>query len=117
MTDIAVPTEIQLIVDALDDKRARDIRVLDLSSVSDSLDYFVVATGDSTVQLKALEDGVKEHLKANGFPAKGIEGPSTRWTLLNYGTIAVHLMSPDAREFYDLEGLWADAEQVEVTPA
>ena len=82
--------------------------------MSETLTYFIVASGESSVQLKALEDGVKEHLKANGFPPKSIEGPSARWTLLNYGDIVVHIMSPDAREFYDLEGLWADAEKLEI---
>ena len=112
----SIPEEIQLIVDALDDKRARNIAVLDLSKISDSLDYFVVATGESSLQLKALEDGVRERLKENKILPKGIEGPSSRWTLLDYGYIVVHVMSPEARDFYDLEGLWADAERLEVTP-
>lgn len=119
MTDIAtlsIPQELQLIVDALDDKRAKNITVLDLSGVSETLSYFVVATAESTLQIKALEDGVKERLKENGFMPKGIEGPSNRWILIDYGYIIVHLMSADARDFYDLEGLWADAARLEVTP-
>lgn len=110
------PAEVQLIVDALDDKRAKDITVLDLTTASETLDYFVVATGESSLQLKALEDGVREHLKAAGVLPRGIEGPSTRWTLLDYGSVVVHIMSREAREFYDLEGLWADAEQLEIIP-
>ena len=113
----AVPTEIQTIVDALDDKRAKDIVVLDLHAVSASLGWFVIATGESALQLRALEHGVLDELKEHGVRPRGIEGPSDRWILLDYGSIIVHLMSPDARAFYDLEGLWADAERVVVTPA
>lgn len=111
-----VPEEVQLIVDALDDKRAKDVVVLDLTGVSESLDWFIVATGESSLQLQALEDGVRERLKDGGHQPKAIEGPSARWVLMDYGFVVAHLMSPEARDFYDLEGLWADAERVTVTP-
>ena len=118
MTDPAdTPQEIQLIVDALDDRRAKDILVLDLTPVSESLSYFVIATGESSLQLGAMEDTVRGRLKENGFVAGAVEGPSQRWVLLDYGPVVVHLMSPEAREFYDLEGLWADARPLEVTPS
>ena len=112
-----VPREVHLIVNALDDKRAVDITVMDLSTASETLDYFIVATGESSLQLKAMEDGVKEELKSAGTMPKAIEGPSGRWVLMDYGYIVVHVMSPDAREFYDLEGLWADAERLNIEPA
>lgn len=111
-----IPAEVQLIVDALDDRRAKDIVVLDLHEVSESLDYFIVATGESVLQLKALEDSVRERLKDSGVRPRGVEGPSNRWILLDYGNVVAHIMSPDARSFYDLEGLWADARRLEVTP-
>lgn len=111
-----VPAEVQSLVDALDDKRARNIIVLHLEEVSDTLDWFVVATGDSSLQLQALEDAVRERLKATGVALRGVEGPSSRWVLMDYGTVVAHLMSPEARDFYDLEGLWADAPRVPVTP-
>ena len=63
-----------------------------------------------------MEDGVKESLKEMGTLPKGVEGPSTRWILMDYGFVIVHIMSPEARDFYDLEGLWADAARLEVTP-
>jgi len=56
-------------------------------------------------------------MKAAGHLPRGVEGPSNRWVLLDYGTVVVHVMSPDARDFYDLEGLWADANRVEVVPS
>lgn len=113
----AAPDDVQFIVDALDDKRAADIAVLDLRSVSDTLDWFVVATGESSLQLKALEESIRERMKQHGHQPRGVEGPSLRWVLLDYGAVVVHIMSPEARAFYDLEGLWADAERIAVTPS
>jgi ribosome-associated protein len=111
-----LPNELQTIVDALDDRRAKDIVVLELTDVSTSLDYFIIASGESSLQLKALEEGVHGKLKEEKIYPKGIEGPSQRWILLDYGYLVVHLMSPEARQFYDLEGLWADAKKLEITP-
>jgi ribosome-associated protein len=90
--------------------------LLDLREASETLDFFIVATGESSLQLRAMEEGVREKLKENGFIPKGVEGPSTRWVLVDYGNVVVHIMSPEAREFYDLEGLWADARQLEIAP-
>ncbi len=113
----ASPAAVQLIIDALDDKRAKDVTVLDLREVSTSLDFFIIATGESSLQLKALEESVRERMKADKVLPDGVEGPSDRWVLLDYGTVVVHLMSPEARDFYDLEGLWADAATLEVSPS
>ena len=115
-TAVDIPEEVQLLVDALDDKRAVDIAVLDLRGTSDTLDWFIIASGESSLQLKAMEDAARETLKSAGYQPKGVEGPSNRWVLLDYGYVVAHLMSPEARDFYDLEGLWADADRVEVTP-
>lgn len=111
------PAEVQTIVDALDDKRAKDVTVLDLRGVSTSLDFFVIATGESSLQLKALEESVRERMKAGKVLPNGVEGPSDRWVLIDYGTVIVHLMSPEARDFYDLEGLWADATPLDIAPS
>lgn len=61
-----------------------------------------------------MEDEVRYTLKDQGILPRGVEGPSERWVLIDYGDIVVHLMSADAREFYDLEGLWADAKQLDI---
>ena len=63
-----------------------------------------------------MQDNVKDDLKAKGNPPISIEGPSERWVLMDFGDIVVHIMSQEAREFYDLEGLWADATILEVAP-
>lgn len=111
-----IPTEVQLAVNILDDKRAEDIVVLNLMEVSDSLDWFVIATGTSTPHLRSLDEEVRAKLKDAGFEAVSLEGPSERWVLLDFASVTVHIMSRDAREFYDLEGLWGDAEEVDVQP-
>lgn len=116
-TDPSVTEEIQAVVDALDDKRGKEIVVLGLAEVSSSLEYFVVASGESSLQLQALESAVRERAKAAGLHLKAVEGPSQRWVLMDYGHLVVHLMSPEAREFYDLEGLWADAPRIPVVPS
>ena len=107
--------QLRTIHDALADKKADDIRILDLTGVSESLDYFVIATANSAPQLQALERNVLEKLREAGVRPIGVEGPSSRWLLINLGAIVVHLMSPEARDFYDLEGLWADARPVDTT--
>lgn len=61
-----------------------------------------------------MEDEVRYTLKDQGILPRGVEGPSERWVLIDYGDIVVHVMSPDAREFYDLEGLWADAKRLDI---
>ncbi|RDI94521.1 ribosome silencing factor [Meiothermus sp. QL-1] len=105
-------TLIAQIKEALEDKKALDIVALDLTEVSDALDYFVIATGTSQPHLQALERAVREKLLAQGVRAAHVEGPSPRWVLLDYGPVLVHLMSPEARAYYDLEGFWADARRL-----
>ncbi len=118
MTETAViPEEVRLIIETLDDGRAKDITLLDLHGVSETLSYFIIATGESSLQLRALEQAVRERVKAAGQLPQSIEGPSDRWILLDYGDVTLHLMSREARAFYDLEGLWADAVEVEIDVA
>jgi ribosome-associated protein len=101
--------QIKIIHAALEDKKALNVVALDLTRVSTTLDYFVIATATSQPQLQALERNVLEKMREAGVRAASVEGPSPRWILLNFGAIIVHLMTPETREFYDLEGLWADA--------
>jgi ribosome-associated protein len=104
--------QLNIIFDALEDKKATDIVMLDLSGVSDSLDYFVICSATSQPQMNALERYVLEKLLEVDVRAVNVEGPSPRWVLINLGAILVHIMTPETRDFYDLEGLWADAKHV-----
>ena len=105
---------LKVIYDALDDKKATDISILNLTGVSTSLDYFVIASANSQPQLQALERSVLNEMRDIGIRPAAVEGPSPRWVLVNFGNIIVHLMTPETRDFYDLEGLWADASPVEL---
>jgi ribosome-associated protein len=105
---------LKVIYNALDDKKATDISILNLTGVSTSLDYFVIASANSQPQLQALERSVLNEMRDVGVRPAAVEGPSPRWVLVNFGDIIVHLMTPETRDFYDLEGLWADASPVEL---
>ncbi|MGQ9510837.1 MAG: ribosome silencing factor [Thermaceae bacterium] len=95
----------------LSEKKAEDVVALDLRGVSDTLDYFVIATAQSTPHLRALEHHLEERLETLSLRPRSTE-ESPRWVVLDLGEVVVHLMSREARAFYDLEGFWADAERV-----
>ena len=99
----------------LDDKKAKDIRVLQIGTLTTIGDYFVVATGTSTTQVKALADEVDRQLSAEGLTPKRIEGYQTAsWVLMDYYDVIVHVFLEETREFYSLERLWNDAPVVEL---
>ena len=97
----------------LDSKKAQDIKAINISSLSILADYFLLATGTSTTQVKSLADEVEFKLKQQGIMPQRIEGyNSGSWILLDYGDVVVHVFLKDTRSFYSLEHLWVDAEQV-----
>ena len=94
---------------ALEDAKANDVRQLDVRRLTDITDWMVIASGTSTRHVLALADHVRTQVKAKGLTPIGTEGESgSDWVLLDYGDVVVHLMLPDTRGFYDLEGLWDD---------
>ncbi len=94
---------------ALDDKKAKDVRILDISSVSVLADYFLIASGANKNQVQAMVDNVEEELHKAGFTPKQIEGYQTaNWVLLDYGDIIIHVFDEENRLFYDLERIWRD---------
>ena len=98
------------IIDALSDKQAEDILLLDIRGVASFADYFVIATGGVVRQLEAMVEAVDEAVKADGVRPMGREGAATSgWVLLDYGDVIVHLFAPEERAYYDLEGLWHTA--------
>lgn len=106
--------QLRAIVDAARDRRAEDVVVLDLTDVSTTLDYFVICSATAGLQLNAVRDNIREQSQDAGLSRPTIEGPSERWLLLAFdGSIVVHIMTQDAREYYDLEGLWSDAKRLE----
>ena len=106
------------IAEALSDRKAVDVRVLDLTGVSSFTDFFVIASGTSDRHLRALADAAQERARDLGARPLGSEGlRSERWALVDLGDVVVHLFSQQAREFYDLERLWGDADAVDLQAA
>ena len=102
-----------LAIEALEDKKAEDIRVIDISEVSVLADYFLIASGKNRNQLQALADEVEEKLGRAGYPMKQSEGyDSANWILLDFGDIIIHLFDQENRLFYDLERIWRDVKQI-----
>ena len=100
-------------VEALEDKKARDVRVLDISEVSVIADYFIIASGANKKQVQALVDNVEEALASRGCVPKQTEGyQSAGWILMDYGDIVVHIFDEENRLFYDLEHIWKDGKEL-----
>lgn len=95
------------ILNALDDLKVQNPVTLDVRGQSDMFDTLIIASGTSSRQVRALAQHVMEELKKKGFPPSGYEGlDAGEWALIDYGDIVVHVMLPDIRSFYDIEGLW-----------
>ena len=100
---------------ALDAKKGIDIKLLRINEVSSLADYFLICTGTSNTHVKTLCDYAEYTLEQLGEPMLGREGHrGNSWELLDFGSIVVHVFTDEARKFYDLERLWADAEQVDL---
>ena len=94
---------LKVIIDALQDKKAEDIRVIDISNVSVIADYFVIASGSNTNQIQAMVDNVEEEMFKAGFDDPKVEGYNTAsWILLDYNDVIVHVFSEDDRAFYNI---------------
>ncbi|MFC1631298.1 ribosome silencing factor [Candidatus Omnitrophota bacterium] len=97
------------------DKKAEDAVVLDMAKISSIADYFVILSGNSTRQVKAIADYIGEQLKGRGERIWHIEGSAAAlWVLLDCADVVVHVFQAPTRRFYDLERLWADAPQLKV---
>lgn len=102
------------IVAVLDEKKAVDITVLRVHDLTVITDYFIVASGTSSTHVKSLADEVEFKLKEQGVAPAFVEGyGSAQWIALDYGSVIVHVFYPEARKFYELERLWADAEKID----
>lgn len=114
--ELAGITIAELAATAAADKKAIDLRVLDLRGTSSYTDYFVICSGNTDRQVKAIHDSVHERLKHDlRLLPRRVEGlPEARWVLMDYFDVIVHVFVPEVREFYALERLWADAADVPV---
>ncbi|MCR4705745.1 MAG: ribosome silencing factor [Lachnospiraceae bacterium] len=106
----------KIAVEALEDKKAQDIRIIDISEISTIADYFIIAGGDNRNQMQALANNVEEKLGRAGMPLRQIEGyDSANWILMDYHDIIIHLFDHENRLFYDLERIWRDGKLIEKT--
>ncbi len=99
-----------LVVEAMQSKKAVDVTVIDVREVSGVTDYFVIGTGESTLQVKAIADAVREQLKETGERPWKREGTQhNQWVVLDYVDVVAHVFDRERRAYYDLERLWGDA--------
>lgn len=111
MTDINSKTLACVIARALDEKLGKNITILNISNVSSLADYFVIVTGDSTPQVKALMNNTRDRIKElfSRLPARMENDVKNRWNLLDYGDVVVHILHKDERETYAIEKFWNNA--------
>ena len=101
------------IVEVLDDKKGEDIHLLDIHENSILADYFVICSGTSARMVKALMDDVEDEVKKEFGLNSRVEGEAMAgWILADYGTVILHIFSPDRRDYYSLEELWAEAKTI-----
>ena len=106
----------KLAVAALEDRKAEDVTVIDISEISPIADYFIIANGTNQNQLQAMRDAADEALYKAGVNVQQIEGnQSSTWILMDYGDIIIHIFSKEDRLFYDLERTWRDGKVVDVS--
>ena len=110
------PKELALkAAEILDNKKAEDIKVIEVTEQTIVADYFVLATGTSSTHVKALADDVEYELEQIGVHDGHIEGRATGWVLLDYGAVLVHVFDKESRAYYNLERLWTDANLVDIS--
>ena len=106
---------LRLALAALEDKKAFDVVLLDISKVASFASYFLMCSGDSSRQIQAIADEVGKKLKENGIRPNHIEGyRHAEWVLMDYVDFVVHVFSKNARAYYDLERLWRDGKRLDV---
>ncbi len=104
----------KLAISALDDKKAEEIRIIDISEVSVIADYFIIAGGNNPNQIRAMCDNVQEVLERNGHFCKQTEGYETaNWVLMDFGDVIIHIFDKENRLLYDLERIWRDGKSMD----
>ena len=103
----------KLAYEAMDDKLAKDIKVIDISNISVVADYFLIADGSNRNQVQAIANNVEEFLGKAGYHVKATEGYQTaNWILMDFNDIIVHIFNTEDRAFYDLERIWKDGKEI-----
>ncbi len=104
----------KLAIGALEDKKAEDVRVIDIGDVSVLADYFIIASGNNRTQVQAMADEVEQRLGRAGAEPRQVEGyQAGNWVLLDFGDVIIHIFDAQNRLFYDLERIWKDGTQID----
>jgi ribosome-associated protein len=104
----------RLAISSLEDKKAEDVRVIDIGGVSVLADYFIIASGNNRAQVQAMADEVEQRLGRAGAVPRQIEGyQAGNWVLMDFGDVIIHIFDAQNRLFYDLERIWKDGTQIE----
>lgn len=106
---------LKIAANVLNDKKARELNAIKIEEISDIADYFLICTATSNTHVRALADEVEVKLKEQGVSPDHIEGKASDWILLDYGTVVIHVFGKQSREFYALDRMWADGEQIDLT--
>ena len=105
---------IKTVIDALEDKKAENIKIIHIGEISSVADYFIITNGTNKSQVQALADNVSEKLDRQGVYAKQIEGyNSANWILMDYNDFVVHIFDKENRLFYNLERIWRDGKDID----
>jgi ribosome-associated protein len=106
---------VEKIVKVLDNKKAEEIKVIKISELTVMADYFIIANGNTNTHVRALAEEVEYELSKAGEQVRSIEGRSTGWILLDYSSVLVHIFTGETRDYYNLERLWQDAPEVDIS--
>lgn len=106
---------LKIAANALNEKKARQLNAVKVSDLTVLADYFLMCTATSSIHVRALADEVEEKLSENGVQPHHIEGKATGWIVLDYGTVIIHIFDRSQREFYDLDKMWSDGEQIDLS--
>lgn len=106
---------IKIALNALNEKKATQLSAIHVGELTVITEYFIIATANSSSHIKALADIVDEKLSKEGIEARHIEGKATGWVLLDYNSVVIHIFSREAREFYGLDRMWNDGEQLDLS--
>ena len=103
----------KIAIEAMEDKKAIDIKIIDIEKISTLADYFIIASGSNRNQVQAMADEVDEKMSRAGYEPKNIEGyRNANWVLMDYGDLVIHIFDEENRLFYDLERIWRDGNLV-----
>ena len=106
--------KLKILIDFLSTKKTSSLKVLDISKISIIADYFVIVSVPTQKNVEALDSDICDLMEKNNFELRNKEGVHSKWVLIDYNDIIIHLFDDDYKDFYNLDKLWADADEVEV---